>query len=85
MLAATADVICPILPPSRPMQGPTDAGLDSALAIEREDDSDLNGTEAAAADVGRAPTRRERGFGLQSRRQPAWRDRPWDSGCLTFL
>ncbi len=86
MLAATADITCPTLPPSGPMQGPTDADLDAVLAIERGGDSDLYGIEASAAtEVERARTRHERGFGLQSRRQPAWRDRPWDSGCLTFL
>lgn len=85
MLAATAGITSPILPLSGSMKGPSHAELDAAVAIERGDDSGLDGSDGSASEVGRARTRGQRGFGLQARRLPAWRDRPWDAGCLTFL
>jgi len=85
MLAATADITSPSLPSSGSMKGPSHADLDAAVMTEPGDDPALDGTDSSASELERARARRERGFGLQTRRQPAWRDHPWDSGCLTFL
>ena len=74
--------------PTRSPTGSTDmAGedeFDPGLVLERACDRNAGGTEASDSEERPVRTRRERGFGLQSRRQPAWRDGPWDSGCLTF-
>jgi len=78
VLAAATNIPYPTWASTSSTTWAAEPDSDPAAGIEHGNDCRIGDTDASVSKVRRVRTRGG-GFGLGSRRQPAWRDRPWGS------